>query len=155
MLLCPLHTGHPHFYNQLFSGADEIGLLASFLSVASNTNVYTFEMAPVFSLMESEVLHKLRELVGWREGQGDGIFSPGGSMSNLYGLVLARFYNAPESKVKGILCLPQMAVFCSEDVSLCMFVEREVSEATCRWYVLSIMVTLRPSKSGCSREATC
>ena len=110
-------TEHPKFYNQLFTGADEVGVLASFLSVASNTNVYTYEMAPVFSLMESEVLQKLRELVGWKGGMGDGIFSPGGSMSNMYGLVLARYFNTPESKVKGILSLPQMAIFCSEDVS--------------------------------------
>lgn len=114
-----LFLGHPHFYNQLFTGTDEVGLLASFLTVATNTSMYTFEMAPVFSLMESEVLCKMREMVGWEGGQGDGIFSPGGSISNLYGLILARYKKYPESKQKGIHDLPQMAIFCSVDVSLC------------------------------------
>ena len=95
-----------------------MGLLASFLSTASNTSMYTFEMAPVFSLMESEVLRKLRELVGWEDGKGDGIFSPGGSISNLYGLILARFKKYRQSKKEGIMGLPQMVIFCSEDVSV-------------------------------------
>ncbi len=96
---------------------DEIGLLASFLSTVTNTSMYTFEMAPVYSLMEAEVLTKMREMVGWEGGEGDGIFSPGGSISNLYGLILARYNKFPESKEKGILGLPQMVVFCSDNVS--------------------------------------
>lgn len=93
-----------------------MGLLATFLATASNTNIYTFEMAPVYTLMESEVLCKMRRLIGWEGGEGDGIFSPGGSISNFYGLILARYWKFPESKTKGILGLPQMALFCSEEV---------------------------------------
>lgn len=37
-------TGHPNFYNQLFKGADEMGLAGSWLSDALNTNSYTFEV---------------------------------------------------------------------------------------------------------------
>ena len=36
---------------------------------------YTYEIAPVFVLMEEEVLKKLRALVGW--SSGDGVFCPG------------------------------------------------------------------------------
>ena len=107
-------TAHPRFYNQLFSGVDEIGMMGLFLTAVTNTSMYTFEMAPVFSLMEGEVLSKMRELIGWQSG--DGIFAPGGSISNLYGLLLARFQRFPEAKSKGILNLPQMAIFCSEQV---------------------------------------
>ena len=114
--LISLFVGHPHFYNQLFTGADEVGLMASFMTVATNTNMYTFEMAPVFSLMEKEVLCKLRHLVGWEGGRGDGIFSPGGSISNLYSLILARYQKYPQSKTEGIHGLPQMAIFCSDQV---------------------------------------
>ena len=94
-----------------------MGLLASFVTSAANTSMYTFEMAPVFSIMEMEVLKKMREMIGWDKGHGDGIFSPGGSISNLYGLMLARYNKFPESKWKGIQSLPQMVIFCSEDVS--------------------------------------
>ena len=36
---------------------------------------YTFEVAPVFILMEDVVLKKMREIVGYKGG--DGIFTPG------------------------------------------------------------------------------
>lgn len=71
-------------------------------------------MAPVFSLMEAEVLAKLRELIGW--SSGDGIFSPGGSISNMYGLLAARFHKFPETKTKGTVGLPPMVLFGSEQV---------------------------------------
>lgn len=32
-------------------------------------------MAPVLTIMEAELLHKMRLLVGWEDG--DGIFTPG------------------------------------------------------------------------------
>ena len=61
--------------------------------------------------------------MGWEGGHGDGIFAPGGSASNLYGLLLARYHKFPESKSKGIQHLQDMAIFCSEEVS---FVEQLV-----------------------------
>ena len=80
----------------------------------THTHRYTFEMAPVFSLMESQVLQKMRELIGWR--CGDGLFSPGGSISNLYAFMAARYHRFPETKTKGISSLPQMTIFASEQV---------------------------------------
>ena len=66
--------------------------------------------------MEGELLHKMRELIGWPGGRGDGIFSPGGSISNLYALTVARYQRFPETKTRGTQHLPQMAVFTSEQV---------------------------------------
>ena len=40
---------------------------------------FTYEIAPVFTLMEDIVLTKMRECIGWENGEGDGIFAPGGS----------------------------------------------------------------------------
>lgn len=117
MYFLGVFSAHPRFYNQLFSGVDEIGLLGAFLGTLANTNVYTFEMAPVFSTMETEILNLIRKLVGWSGGEGDGIFAPGGSISNMYGLLLARYQKFPESKQKGVCSLPPMALFCSEQVS--------------------------------------
>lgn len=37
---------------------------------------YTYEVAPVFTLMEEAVLRKMMEMIGWEEG-GDGIFNAG------------------------------------------------------------------------------
>lgn len=38
---------------------------------------FTYEIAPVFVLMEQLTLKKMREIIGWPGGEGDGIFSPG------------------------------------------------------------------------------
>lgn len=38
---------------------------------------FTYEIAPVFVLMEQITLRKMREIIGWSNKDGDGIFSPG------------------------------------------------------------------------------
>jgi len=38
---------------------------------------FTYEIAPVFVLMEQLTLKKMREMIGWPNGDGDGLFSPG------------------------------------------------------------------------------
>ncbi|CAB1312487.1 unnamed protein product [Coregonus sp. 'balchen'] len=107
-------TNHPRFFNQLFAGVDYHALTGRFLTEALNTSQYTYEVAPVFVLMEDEVLSKLRSLVGWAEG--DGIFCPGGTMSNMYAMNLARYRAFPEVKLKGLWALPRLAVFTSQQV---------------------------------------
>lgn len=47
------------------------------LTSTVNTLMYTFEIAPVFTVMEAYILKKMREFVGWPNGDGDGIFTPG------------------------------------------------------------------------------
>jgi glutamate decarboxylase len=73
------------------------------LTDALNPSVYTYEVAPVFTLMETEILLSMRKLV-YGDGhpsatEGDGIFCPGGSMANGCAINLARFKFAPEVKV--------------------------------------------------------
>ncbi|XP_023825608.1 cysteine sulfinic acid decarboxylase isoform X1 [Salvelinus sp. IW2-2015] len=106
-------TNHPRFFNQLFAGVDYHALTGRFLTEALNTSQYTYEVAPVFVLMEDAVLSKLRSLVGW--AQGDGIFCPGGTMSNMYAMNLARYRAFPEVKLKGQWALPRLAVFTSQE----------------------------------------
>uniref|UniRef100_A0A8B9FQI1 Cysteine sulfinic acid decarboxylase n=1 Tax=Amazona collaria TaxID=241587 RepID=A0A8B9FQI1_9PSIT len=106
-------TGHPRFFNQLFSGLDPHALAGRLLTEALNTSQYTFEVAPVFVLMEGVVLAKLRELVGW--SSGDGIFAPGGSMCNMYAMNVARFQRFPECRSLGMAALPRLALFTSCD----------------------------------------
>ena len=66
---------HPRFYNQIFSGIDPVGLAGQFLTAAINTSMYTFEMGSILTVIEADLLQKMREMIGWSEG--DGIFSPG------------------------------------------------------------------------------
>ncbi|XP_065432065.1 cysteine sulfinic acid decarboxylase isoform X2 [Chrysemys picta bellii] len=106
-------TCHPRFFNQLFSGLDPHALVGRMITETLNTSQYTYEIAPVFVLMEEVVLKKLRELIGW--GSGDGIFCPGGSLSNIYAMNVARYQRFPDSKQTGIWALPRLAVFTSQE----------------------------------------
>ncbi|XP_048867319.1 glutamate decarboxylase 1 [Brienomyrus brachyistius] len=107
-------TGHPRYFNQLSSGLDVVGLAGEWVTSAANTNMFTFEISPVFILMEEVLLKKMREKVGWAHGEGDGIFCPGGSMSNLYSILVARYRYFPKTKTQGMACAPRLALFTSE-----------------------------------------
>ncbi|KAG3291864.1 cysteine sulfinic acid decarboxylase isoform X2 [Ictidomys tridecemlineatus] len=106
-------TGHPRFFNQLFSGLDPHSLAGRIITESLNTSPYTYEIAPVFVLMEEEVLKKLRALVGW--SSGDGVFCPGGSISNMYAINLARYQRYPDCKQRGLRALPPLALFTSKE----------------------------------------
>lgn len=45
----------------------------------------------------------------------DGIFAPGGSMANIFGMILARHEKFPEIKTKGLCNMGQLVIFVSED----------------------------------------
>nr|XP_033794323.1 cysteine sulfinic acid decarboxylase isoform X2 [Geotrypetes seraphini] len=104
-------TDHPRFSNQLFSGLDQHALAGRMITEALNTSMATYETAPVFVLMEEVLLKKLRELIGWQTG--DGIFCPGGSISNMYAMNLARYRTYPDCKQKGLWALPKLVAFTS------------------------------------------
>ncbi|KAI4575247.1 hypothetical protein MJG53_020449, partial [Ovis ammon polii x Ovis aries] len=112
-----VRTGHPRFFNQLSTGLDIIGLAGEWLTSTANTNMFTYEIAPVFVLMEQITLKKMREIVGWSSKDGDGIFSPGGAISNMYSIMAARFKYFPEVKTKGMAAVPKLVLFTSEHVS--------------------------------------
>ncbi|RZF43142.1 hypothetical protein LSTR_LSTR012562 [Laodelphax striatellus] len=107
--------GHPYFVNQLFSSVDPYGLVGQWLGDALNPSVYTYEVAPVFTLMEETVLGEMRAVVGFPRDAGDGIFCPGGSMANGYAISCARHYKAPHLKTQGMSGQRRMVVFTSED----------------------------------------
>uniref|UniRef100_F6U5G0 Glutamate decarboxylase 1 n=2 Tax=Monodelphis domestica TaxID=13616 RepID=F6U5G0_MONDO len=107
-------TGHPRFFNQLSSGLDIIGVAGEWLTATANTNMFTYEISPVFIVMEMILLKKMHEIIGWGETEADGIFSPGGSISNLYSILVARYKKFPEIKTKGMAVLPHIVLFVSE-----------------------------------------
>ncbi|TKS87457.1 Myosin-IIIa [Collichthys lucidus] len=109
-----IKTAHPRYFNQLSTGLDMVGLAADWLTSTANTNMFTYEVAPVFVLLEYVSLKKMREIIGWPDGRGDGIFSPGGAISNMYAMLLARFKMFPEVKEKGMSSVPRLVAFTSE-----------------------------------------
>lgn len=70
-------TGHPRFFNQLSCGLDLISMAGEWLTATANTNMFTYEIAPVFILMENVVMTHMRELIGSNWKNGDSILAPG------------------------------------------------------------------------------
>ena len=108
-----VRTDDIRFRNQLFGGMDKYGLAGALLTECLNTSQYTYEVSPVFSLCEAEILAKVRRMIGW--SAGDGIFSAGGSMSNQYALAMARYNKHPEVKTQGLFGAKPMVIFTSVD----------------------------------------
>ncbi|XP_058547588.1 LOW QUALITY PROTEIN: glutamate decarboxylase 1-like [Neofelis nebulosa] len=107
-------TGHPRFFNQLSSGLDVVGLAGAWLTATANTNTFTYEIAPVFTIMEMILLKKMYGIIGWGETEADGIFASGGSISNLYVILVARYKQYPEIKRQGMTTLLCCVLFVSE-----------------------------------------
>ncbi|XP_050297083.1 cysteine sulfinic acid decarboxylase-like [Anthonomus grandis grandis] len=106
-------TGHPYFVNQLFSGLDPYGLAGQWLTDALNASVYTYEVAPVFTLMEQCIIKEVCRMIGSR--WNDGIFCPGGSFGNGTAISLARYSRFPDVKMKGNSSLPKCVIITSEE----------------------------------------
>lgn len=88
-------------------------MAGEWLTATANTNMFTYEIAPVFILMENVVLTKMREIIGW--SGGDSILAPGGSISNLYAFLAARHKMFPNYKEHGSAGLPGTLVMFTSD----------------------------------------
>ncbi|KAK7468144.1 hypothetical protein BaRGS_00036608 [Batillaria attramentaria] len=106
-------TGHPRFFNQLYSGIEPFSLAGSWLSDALNTNLHTYEVAPAFVVIEKYMMRKICDVIGFSEGEG--IFCPGGSFSNLMATHLARYRINPELRQKGLFGAPKMMLYTSQE----------------------------------------
>ena len=111
-------TGHPYFMNQLFSGLDPYGLAGQWLTDALNSSVYTYEVAPVITLMEKTVIKKLLSMFYNDENgtaMGDGLFCPGGSFANGIAINVARFWFRKKAPADENIPSSKLVLFTSED----------------------------------------
>ncbi|MFO7563415.1 MAG: pyridoxal-dependent decarboxylase [Enhygromyxa sp.] len=116
-----VHTASPRFFNQNFAGPDPTALAGDWIATALNTTGATFEMAPVFTLMELHLLRRLASLAGLplaacepgRPPPRAGLMLAGGSLSNLHALQLARHRVAPQLREQGAAAGPRFCVFTS------------------------------------------
>jgi glutamate/tyrosine decarboxylase-like PLP-dependent enzyme len=91
---------HRHFHNQLFSGVSKFAVAGEFITSSLNGSMYTYEIAPVLSLMEAHVINLMKKWMGWNTI--DGIGTPGGSIANFMAVLIARHKEYPEVKTKGM-----------------------------------------------------
>ncbi|CAD5214898.1 unnamed protein product [Bursaphelenchus okinawaensis] len=108
-------TGHPRFFNQISCGLDLVSMAGEWLTATANTNMFTYEISPVYILMEKEVMRKMMDLIGWPADVGDCIFTPGGAIANTYAMNAARHFFWPRAKPLGMTSVPTLCCFTSEE----------------------------------------
>lgn len=81
-------TTSTRFANQLFGGRDTASTLGEMAAAIANTPMYTFKSGGPQILIEKEVIRKMSQLAGY--SSHDGIFTPGGSLSNMAAMIIAR-----------------------------------------------------------------
>eukprot|EP00281_Chroomonas_sp_CCMP1168_P029363 CAMPEP_0206241144 /NCGR_PEP_ID=MMETSP0047_2-20121206/16338_1 /ASSEMBLY_ACC=CAM_ASM_000192 /TAXON_ID=195065 /ORGANISM="Chroomonas mesostigmatica_cf, Strain CCMP1168" /LENGTH=308 /DNA_ID=CAMNT_0053666019 /DNA_START=226 /DNA_END=1149 /DNA_ORIENTATION=- len=111
-----VRTSSPFFFNQLYGRVDPVALAADYILSTLNTNAFTYEVAPVFTTLEKAMVKKLLNVFGL-PADSEGLFVPGGSMANIYGMHMARSAKlGPAVKREGLRCCEgQLVGFCSAD----------------------------------------
>ncbi|MEO1653745.1 MAG: aminotransferase class V-fold PLP-dependent enzyme, partial [Bacteroidota bacterium] len=89
-------TASDSFFNQLFGGRNTPALVGEILASVLNNSMYTFKVAGPHVLIEKEVIAKMLEKVDYRNGTGT--LTPGGSVSNMIAMMVAR--NEKDTQVR-------------------------------------------------------
>lgn len=87
VLLTP-RTNSNSFFNQLFAGRSAPALSAEILTSILNTTMHTYKVAGIQVLIEQEVVGKMLAKIGYKNGEAT--MNPGGSMSNMVSMMVAR-----------------------------------------------------------------
>ncbi|MEO1387110.1 MAG: aminotransferase class V-fold PLP-dependent enzyme [Cyanobacteria bacterium J06634_6] len=106
-------TAHPAYFNQLWGGFNAACFMGDVLTSATNTSMYTHEVAPVATLIEKTLIAKVGELIGFDNPEGQ--FTTGGSNGNLMAITIARHRAFPNLKQQGLSQQPKLIAFVSEE----------------------------------------
>lgn len=88
------------FFNQLFGGRLGSATAADMLASLLNQSMYTYKVAGPQVLVERALIEHMGRLVGYESP--DGMFAPGGSLSNLVAMSIARNVAFPEAREEGL-----------------------------------------------------
>lgn len=96
-------TAQVDFFKLLYSGRNNPALLGDWVTSLSNANMHTYQVSPVATLMELELVEQLSRLVGFTSHtqSGDGVMVSGGSQANLIAMMMARHHGLPNIKTQG------------------------------------------------------
>jgi len=107
-----VRTTAPGFMNPLWGGLSTASIAGELVAAATNTAMYTYEIAPIATLIESTILKRMGELADF--GNSQGTLTTGGSNGNLLGMLCARQSKAPLSSHSGFDGT-KMVAFVSEE----------------------------------------
>jgi len=94
-------TASKSFFNQLFGGRIGKAALGDLLAVMLNNSMYTYKVAGPQVGIEKQVLNNICDLAGYAK-DSDGTLAPGGSMSNMMALIMARDFKNETIRAEGL-----------------------------------------------------
>tara|TARA_B100000749_G_scaffold280455_1_gene276744 strand:- start:183059 stop:184462 length:1404 start_codon:yes stop_codon:yes gene_type:complete len=95
-----VNTSNRSYCNQLWSKVESPSFLGEMLSAATNTSMYTFEVAPVATILEHKMIDHFSKKI-WGEPT-EGLMTSGGTASNLQALMMARNHFLEGAKQGGV-----------------------------------------------------
>jgi glutamate/tyrosine decarboxylase-like PLP-dependent enzyme len=107
-----VNTQSPRFLNQLYGGTSDVTWLGELITSILNTSMATYEISPLFTLMEKEIISTINRELSFTDC--DGIMVPGGSYANMYGIHCARHLKDKEIKSKGLYSKKPLVAFVSK-----------------------------------------
>lgn len=108
-----VRTGNMQFFSQLYSGFNFPAFIGDILTTLTNTSMATYEIAPVATVIEKEMISLMSSYTGYKDG--DGLFVSGGSNANLIAMLSARNQIFKEGRAKGYDSNLKLKAFVSEN----------------------------------------
>ncbi|QKW11312.1 aminotransferase class V-fold PLP-dependent enzyme [Streptomyces sp. NA04227] len=112
-----IDLSHPRAAAHLQPPTLSVAVAADVLASAGNASLDTYDSGPSAIAVERWLIQALTRLAGLGD-RADGVLTPGGSLSNLLGLLLARdaaaLRRGLNAREHGVAALPGPVVFCSE-----------------------------------------
>lgn len=99
-------SSRKEFFKLLYSGVNETALLGDWITSLANATMHTYQVGPVATLMELELIKQWNQLVGFPDG--DGVMVSGGSQANVVGMMLARHQINSDIKQTGLVGSPKV-----------------------------------------------
>ena len=107
-----VRTGNKQFLNQLYSGFNFPAFIGEVITTLANTSMYTYEVAPAATIIETEMIKLMSSYVGY--SKGDGVFLSGGSNANLVAMFSARNRIFPDGRFEGYDSSLKLKAFINE-----------------------------------------
>lgn len=111
-------TAHPQYFNQLWAGQSDPAMIGAIVEVISNTSMYTFEVAPLATVIENELISVFRQHLGLETWAAQ--MTTGGSNSNFLALLLALHRRFPDYQQTGLPAGTKPRVYISADAHYSM-----------------------------------
>jgi glutamate/tyrosine decarboxylase-like PLP-dependent enzyme len=109
-----LFTGHPRFWGYIIGAGTQVGALSDMLAATINPNVGGWNLSPMATEMELQVVQWIAEFIGYPQNAG-GILVSGGAMANYVGFLTARKAMASWDIRKEGIGSRELCVYCSKE----------------------------------------